>query len=119
MFSCVLYLSECTVAKLEDRIEGCSLHSTTQTDKNHETLSLVWLNDSINAQQKLPTTTDHLQTFNAACKCKKNIKSVTKDGRVTLIVSDGFGREAVSRIHHLRHVISIYVYAKEQIKDEQ
>ncbi|CAF4691318.1 unnamed protein product [Rotaria sp. Silwood2] len=95
-------------------------------DNNLETLSLIWLDDSIkNAtenliiQHKLRTVIHHVITFNDVHKCKKYIKSMSKDDRIVLIVTDHLGPELVPRIHIYRQVSAIYVYTKNQAKNEE
>ncbi|CAF1030410.1 unnamed protein product [Rotaria sordida] len=73
---------------------------STHEDNNFETLSLVWLDDSITdtkenliIQQKLRTVTHHLITFQDV--------------------------QVMPRIHQHRQVNSIYVYAKDQVQNEE
>jgi hypothetical protein len=96
-----------------------------QEDNNLESRSIVWLDDSINnseeyfhAQQKLRTVINHFQTFKDIHKCKKYIKSVSKEDRIILIVNNQSGEEIITRIHQLRQITSIYVYNKDQPKNK-
>ncbi|CAF1239366.1 unnamed protein product [Rotaria sordida] len=73
---------------------------STHEDNNFETLSLVWLDDSIMdtkenliIQQKLRTVTHHLITFQDV--------------------------QVMPRIHQHRQVNSIYVYVKDQVQNEE
>ena len=100
-------------------------HSSSSTN-NLETFSLFWLDASVNtstenlqAQAKLRSVINHLQTFDNVAKCEQEIHSLTKDDRLVLIVSGGYGREIVPRISHLQQVSSIYVYCRDKQRNKE
>ena len=93
------------------------IHGGHSATKNLETWSLVWLDASIgqrpedvDAQQKLRSVVNQLQVFGDAHKCKKYIKSLSKDDRLIFIVSEQQGAAIVPRLHSYRQVISIYIF---------
>jgi hypothetical protein len=95
-------------------------------DENLETFSLVWLdaqvNNSIqklNAQKELRAIINHLKIFEDENECQHFIEQMSKEDRLVLIVSGQLGRHVMSRIHHLRQVLSIYVYCIDKQANEQ
>jgi hypothetical protein len=98
----------------------------TQQKQNLETYFLIWLDDEVNSfnenvkvQQQLRRSINHLTTFDDDNKCEEYIRSVPKDDRIILIVSDQLGQKIVPRIHQLRQVSSIYVYCMNKKQNEQ
>lgn len=84
---------------------------------NFETFVLIWLDPNVDAsaenvetQARLRKVLTSLITFDKAEKCEKWLKKRCPDEKIVLIVSGGFGREIVPKIHHLPVLISIYVY---------
>jgi hypothetical protein len=85
-------------------------------DKNFETYSLVWLDESINspenldAQNTIRSTINYLEKFDQLNKCEDYIQSVSSEHRIVLIVSGHLGQQLLPQIHHLPQVFSIYIY---------
>lgn len=95
--------------------------TTTQTDENLETYSLVWLDTLVNstnenrqAQQQLRASINHLLTFEDDRRCCEYIDSLPKEDRIILIVSGRLGRIIVPKVAHFQQIISIYVYCQDQ-----
>ncbi len=66
-----------------------------QKDENLETYCLIWLDasvnsshDSIQAQEQLRSSINHLLTFEDDQQCLLYIHSVPKDTRIVLIVNE-------------------------------
>ena len=100
--------------------------STTITQNNLETFSLVWLDSSINdsednrqTQERLRAIINHLLTYEDSVDCEKYIRSVPRDDRIVIIVSGHSGRFLVPRIHPLPQVCSIYVYCMDRKINQQ
>lgn len=98
----------------------------TQEDNNLETFFLVWLETSIHetkkiidVQQRLRASINCLKIFQDSNECENHIRSLSKDDRIILIISNQSGEELVSRIHQLRQVSSIYVYCTCKERNEQ
>ncbi|CAF1273675.1 unnamed protein product [Adineta steineri] len=93
-------------------------------NNNLETYSLFWLDASvnsqrnINAQQKLHSLINHLETFEHINECEQRIRSVSAQDRIVLIVSGQLGQQLVPRIHELRQIASIYVYCMDKQRNE-
>ncbi|CAF1057730.1 unnamed protein product [Adineta steineri] len=83
-------------------------------DKYFEIFSFIWLDENIsntrNAEEKLRCIINHLKKFKNVKQCQQYIEQRSQNERVILIVSDQFGLEIIPLIHHLRQLISIYVY---------
>jgi hypothetical protein len=95
--------------------------SHTESDEMHlEIFCLVWLDasssgkDGRDTEQQLRSIINHLKKFQDVASCKKYINARSSKERVVMIVSGRLGREIVPSIHHLRQVISIYVYCMDK-----
>ena len=84
--------------------------------KNAELFSLVWLDENVNSEdnhdtgQKLRSIINHLTKFQDLKRCQQYIGQRSKKDRLIVIVNGQLGQELVPSIHHLRQIISIYVY---------
>ncbi|CAF3361154.1 unnamed protein product [Rotaria socialis] len=91
---------------------------------NLETYSLLWLGASVNsqenidAQQKLRSSINHLESFKQSDQCEKYIRSLSSPDRIILIVRDRLGQKLVPRIHQLRQIFSIHVYGIRKQKNQ-
>jgi len=90
---------------------------TYQTHNNLESFALLWLDAQVDineenrqAQKKLRNIINHLKTFDDENDCQQYILSVSPQDRVVFIVSGRLGQIIVPQIHHLRQIISIYIY---------
>ncbi|CAF1102523.1 unnamed protein product [Adineta steineri] len=94
-------------------------------DSHLEIFSLLWfdvtnnLEDSRNAKQKLRTIINHFKEFHDANEYRQYIEQRSKQDRLILVVNDQSGQEIVSSVHGLRQVLSIYIYSKKEISDNQ
>ncbi|CAF3915640.1 unnamed protein product [Rotaria sp. Silwood1] len=90
-----------------------------------EIFCLVWLDAGSTAkggrdtEQQLRSIINHLRKFQDVALCQKYIHERTAKERVLMVVSGQLGREIVPSIHHLRQVISIYVYCFDKKRNEQ
>ncbi|CAF3862954.1 unnamed protein product [Rotaria sp. Silwood1] len=98
----------------------------TKSDEMHlEIFCLVWLDagsiakDGRDTEQQLRSIINHLRKFQDVALCQKYIHERTAKERVLMVVSGQLGREIVPSIHHLRQVISIYVYCFDKKRNEQ
>ena len=95
-------------------------------EMNLETFSLVCLGvfvskeeESINAEKQLRASINHLNIFVDIDQCEQHIQSLSKDDRIVLIVNEQMGRTIVPRVHHLLHVIRIYVHCGDYEQNEE
>ncbi|CAF4171894.1 unnamed protein product, partial [Rotaria sordida] len=92
----------------------------TSDDRHLEIFCLVWLDasssdkDARDTEQQLRSIINHLERFQDVASCEKYIHAQTSKERVVMIVSGRLGREIVPTIHHLRQIISIYVYCMDE-----
>ena len=93
---------------------------------NLQSLSLVWLDDSIkdsnkddHHQAKLRTGINSIQSFTDPRKCKQYIKSLSTDDQIVFLVNNQLAQRIVERIHRYRQVFSIYIHIKNQSDNEQ
>ena len=100
--------------------------TTTTTNENFETYSLIWLDASVNnskenlkAQQKLRACINHLLTFETEQQSLEYIQSISQDDRIILIVSGSLGRNIVPQIVSLRQIIAIYIYCMDVIVNKK
>ncbi|CAF0758010.1 unnamed protein product [Adineta steineri] len=90
-----------------------------------ETFCLLWLDASSSTKEgrdtepKLRSIINHLKKFQDPVQCQKYIQERSIKERVVMIVSGRLGREIVPSIHHLRQVISIYVYCMDKEGNEK
>ncbi|CAF3799121.1 unnamed protein product [Rotaria sp. Silwood1] len=81
-----------------------------------EIFCLVWFDDRTNAkeardaEEKLRSIVNNLKRFQGAEQCQRYIEERSKYKQIVMIVSGRLGLEIVPSIHHLRQIISIYVY---------
>ena len=89
-------------------------------DKKLEIFSLIWLTETVEAQdtrdteQKLRSIVNHLKKFDDVHQCQQYIEQRSKQDRLIVIVSDQLAQQIIPFIHNLRHVISIYVYCMDK-----
>ncbi|CAF1314885.1 unnamed protein product [Adineta steineri] len=100
--------------------------SHTKSDEMRlEIFCLLWLDASSTTKEgrdtepKLRSIINHLKKFHDPAQCQKYIHERSTKERVVMIVSGRFGREIVPSIHHLRQVISIYVYCMDKEGNEK
>lgn len=98
---------------------------TSADDQHLETFSLIWLDTNMNVketrntEEKLRSIINHLKKFPDVKQCQEYIEQRSQEDRLVLIVSGRMGQEMVPVIHHLRQVISIYVYCTDKKKNEE
>ncbi|CAF3907319.1 unnamed protein product, partial [Rotaria sp. Silwood1] len=100
-------------------------HNCSSND-NLETFNLFWLDASVKktaenvaAQSKLRSIINYLRTFDVDSVCERQIRALSSDDRLVLIVSGGLGRELVPRIIDLPQVSSIYVYCRDKQRNKE
>ncbi|CAF1464109.1 unnamed protein product [Adineta steineri] len=100
--------------------------SHSKSDEMHlEIFCLLWLDASSTTKEgrdtepKLRSIINHLKKFHDTAQCQKYIHERSTKERVVMIVSGRLGREIVPSIHHLRQVISIYVYCMDKEGNEK
>jgi hypothetical protein len=98
---------------------------TYQTDNNLESFALLWLDAQVDineenrkAQKQLRNIINYLKTFDDENDCQQYILSVSPQDRVVFIVSGRLGQIIVPQVHHLRQIISIYVYCRNKQANE-
>ena len=86
---------------------------------NLESLSVIWLDqmvdsteDNRHAQERLRSRVNTLRTFDRTDQCEQYLlHSIDEhDDLVLLVVSGQCGRDIVRRIHHLKCIVSIFVF---------
>ena len=95
-------------------------------DTNLETVYLVWLDASVNTseeniqtQQHFRSIIHHVKIFDNVQDCEEYIHRTPKNDRFFLIVSGRLGEKIVSRVHHYRQILSIYVYCTNKKRNEE
>lgn len=94
-------------------------------DQHLEIFSLIWLDKNVNLQdtrnteQKLRTIINSIKNFEDVKQCQQYIEQRSQTDRLVLIVSGQMGRIILPFIHHLRQVVSIYVYCIDKKKNEE
>jgi len=87
-----------------------------------ETFCLIWLdanpNEGRNTEQKLRLIINQLKKFQDLDQCQQFIEKTSPKDRLILIVSGRLGREILPKIHHLRQVISIYIYCMDKQENQ-
>jgi hypothetical protein len=88
-------------------------------DINLELITLIWLDKFVDAtqenreiQDKLRSIINYLKIFDNCQECEDFIKNKLNDkqDKIILIVSGQLGQEIIENIHHLRQIISIFVF---------
>jgi len=96
-------------------------------DRNLELITLIWLDQSVDAtqenrdiQDKLRSIVNYLRTFDNCQECEDFIKHKIneKQDKIILIVSGQLGQLFVENIHHLKQIISIFVFCANKQKYE-
>ncbi|CAF1361705.1 unnamed protein product [Didymodactylos carnosus] len=98
-----------------------TLHASSAPDKTEdvslETPTLVWLDRNVNdneenveTQRKLRRIMYQLQAFDNIDKFEEYLRNRDRNIKVTLIISDSFGREQISHIHRLEELSALYVF---------
>ena len=107
---------------------GHSLRKTVlgNDNDNIEMLSIVWLDASVNTtpenlsvQEQLRKLINNVKTFDNSNEFLRYIDNTSKIDRIILIVSGRLGRTIVPHVHHLRQIISIYIYCMDKQANEQ
>jgi hypothetical protein len=82
-----------------------------------QTMSLVWLDDTIKtseedtaAQQELRTFDPNLKLFQNDTECENYIRSQSDQSCIILIVNGKLGQQIIPRIQDLPQIIAIYVF---------
>jgi len=91
-------------------------------NQSSETFCLIWLdsntNEGRNTEQKLRSIINQLKKFHDSDQCQDFIEKTSSKDRLVLIVSGRLGREILPKIHHLRQVISIYIYCMDKQENQ-
>jgi len=94
-------------------------------ENNLETFSLLWLDAQVDtseenrqAQKQLRNIINHLKIFDNENDCQQYILSISPQDRVVFIVSGRLGQIIVPQVHHLRQIISIYIYCRNKQANE-
>jgi hypothetical protein len=102
--------------------KSCEMEPPTKQQKfdgnfNAQTISLVWLDDSIRnsendiaALQELRTFDPNLKLFQTDTECENYIKSQSDQSCIVLIVNGRLGQQIVPRVQDLAQIIAIYVF---------
>ncbi|CAF3917256.1 unnamed protein product [Adineta steineri] len=92
-------------------------------DKYFEIFSLIWLDENMsntrNTEEKLRCIINYSKKFKNVKQCQQYIEQRSQNERIILIVSDQLGLEIIPLIHHLRQLISIYVYCTNTRSNKQ
>ncbi|CAF1113460.1 unnamed protein product [Rotaria sp. Silwood1] len=95
-----------------------------KANTNMETFLIVWLDANINktkdnedTYKALRTSVNYLKTFDNLQEGETYIRSIQRE-KIILIVSGGYGRAIVPRIHDLVQVNCIYVYCVDKAYNE-
>lgn len=87
-----------------------------------EMFCLIWLDSSPhedrNTEQQLRAIINQMKKFQDLQQCQQFIEKSSGKDRLILIVSGRLGREILPRIHHIRQVISIYIYCMDKPANE-
>lgn len=85
-----------------------------------ESLICLWLDQTVNTSktnavilQQLHQIVDDVRTFENSQQCEEFIRKMNKR-KLALIVSGGFGRQIVPRIHELPQIIACYVFCQDE-----
>lgn len=96
-------------------------------NENFELLSLIWLDNMADSteenreiQEKFRSIVNHVRVFETSHECEHFIKNIINDKyeKIILIVSGRLGQEIIENIHHLKQIISIFVYCFDKDKNE-
>lgn len=89
--------------------------------ENLESVSLIWLDNSINiseenlqTQNELRSVINHLILFENYYECLEYIQSRSKNDQIILIVNGQLGRLIVPQISDLQQIISISIYCMDK-----
>jgi len=94
---------------------------------NLELISLVWLDNMADAtqenreiQDKLRSVINHLKIFDNCQQCENYLQQEIneKENKIILIVSGRLGQQIIENIHHLKQIISIFVFCMNKEKNE-
>lgn len=94
-------------------------------DHRLEIFSLIWLDKNVNLQEnrqiegKLRAIINHIKNFEDDKQCQQYIEQSSQTDRLVLVVNGQMGRIIVPTIHHLRQVVSIYVYCIDKEKNKE
>ncbi|CAF1201967.1 unnamed protein product [Rotaria sordida] len=83
----------------------------------------MWVDASVNsskenlqAQKTLIKIHNEFKTFESVDECENAIQQLSKTSRAIIVISGGFGRELLPRIHDLPQVLTIYIFCMDQAK---
>ncbi|CAF1087930.1 unnamed protein product [Didymodactylos carnosus] len=114
-----------TAAKSDDSQEKPAESAAANDTDNIETFTIVWLDANVNTTEDntetyhaLRTIVNYIRTYDAVQPCEEYVTRVSRASLI-LIVSGGFGREIVPRIHDLEQVNSVYVYCADKKRNER
>jgi len=98
--------------------------STDENQNQHlEMFCLIWLDsnpqEGLNTEKNLRSIINQLKKFQDIDQCQQFIQKTSSKDRLIFIVSERLGREILPKIHHLRQVISIYIYCMDKQANEQ
>ncbi|CAM2707144.1 unnamed protein product [Rotaria socialis] len=92
--------------------------------QNLETFILIWLDslvnkseDNIDTKMLLRKTINRLVAFDDMDRCIEYVKDHDEE-RIVFIVSGRLGQQAVPVLHHLAHLVAIYVYCGDKKRNE-
>ncbi|CAF2026607.1 unnamed protein product [Rotaria magnacalcarata] len=102
----------------EHSVSSSSIESTPQKKPtDFETFLLIWLDpnvdtstDNVKTQERLRKILTCLITFDKVEPCERWLKKCCSNEKIILIVSGAYGQEIIPKIHHLKTLITIYVY---------
>ncbi|CAF1135523.1 unnamed protein product [Adineta steineri] len=88
-------------------------------DVNLELLTLIWLDNNVNTdkenvefQDKFRSSINYLRTFDNCSECEDYIinKINNKQENIILIVSGRLAEQIIHKIHHLKHILAIFIF---------
>ncbi|CAF3577479.1 unnamed protein product [Rotaria socialis] len=111
----------------EHSLSSSSIESTPQKKPtDFETFLLIWLDpnvdtstDNVQTQKRLREILTCLITFDKVEPCERWLKKCCANEKIILIVSGAYGQEIIPKIHHLKRLITIYVYCLDVGRNKQ
>ncbi|CAF3337293.1 unnamed protein product [Rotaria socialis] len=111
----------------EHSLSSSSIESTPQKKPtDFETFLLIWLDpnvdtstDNVQTQKRLREILTCLITFDKVEPCERCLKKCCANEKIILIVSGAYGQEIIPKIHHLKRLITIYVYCLDVGRNKQ
>ena len=100
--------------------------SSAKVDNTYPEIScLIWLDpnandkDSRGTESKLVSLISDFKKFTNVPQCQKYIKEQSQEDWLVMVVSGQLGQMIVPSIHHLKNIVSIYVYCMNKEKNEE